>query len=345
MKRRTFNALLPGMVLGSLNVSPFSLKNKTGQATVKPERLKKGDTVGLITPGSYAPPAAVQKSISNLQNLGLKVQMGRYLTAKRGYNAGTDEQRLEDLHRMFANPQIKAIWCVRGGYGCTRLLPMIDYELIKNNPKILIGFSDITALSNAIYQQTGLVGFHGPLGSSTIDEYSARHIRAVLFEGVNEHPIDLQGHPNAKNKNNYSSKTFQAGVASGILAGGNLSVLVAMAGTPYAFKADNTLLFLEDVGEKPYRIDRMLTQLRQSTSMSQINGIVLGIFHDCEPDPEDESLRLSETLQDRLGHLDKPVQYGYPFGHIKHQCVLPIGIRARLDSDEQQLIVLENAVR
>ncbi len=344
MKRRTFNALLPGMLLGSLNVSPFSLKNKTGQATVKPERLKKGDTVGLITPGSYAPPSAVQKSVRNLQDLGLRVRKGRYLTAKRGYNAGTDEQRLEDLHSMFADPQIKAIWCVRGGYGCTRLLPLIDYDLIRRHPKILIGFSDITALSNAIYQRTGLVGFHGPLGSSTIDAYAAGHIRALLFEGVNEHSIDLQGHPNAKNKNNYSSKTFRAGVASGILAGRNLSVLVAMAGTPYAFRASNTLLFLEDVGEKPYRVDRMLTQFRQSTAMDQINGIALGIFHDCEPDPEDESLSLEETLEDRLAKLQKPVQYGYPFGHIKYQCVLPVGINANLDTGNQQMMLLENAV-
>lgn len=345
MKRRFFNQTLPGFVLAGIGAPYLSAVSAAVNAKIKPNRLKKGDQVGLITPGSYAPEPAVKKAIKNLTSLGLKVVKGKYLNVKRGYNAGTDAQRLEDIHNMFANPAIKAIWCVRGGYGCTRLLPNLDYELIRNNPKILIGFSDITALSNAIFQQTGLVGFHGPLGSSTIGPYDMEHIKAILFDGKSNHVIELTKHPNNQTSKSFDNFTIKKGKTRGTLAGGNLTVLTAMAGTPYALRTSNTLLFLEDIGEKPYRIDRMITQLRQSANVKGIKGIALGIFDDCEADPEDESLTLKETLFDRFDDLNIPVQYGYPFGHIKHQCVFPVGIEAELDTGQKTIRLLENAVQ
>lgn len=346
MERRFFNYLLP-----TLPFLPFMAEKEVGdmdnikvKKTIKPQRLRKGDIVGLITPGSYAPTEAVEKAIKNIKALGLNVKPGKHLKAKRGYNAGTDQQRLEDLHNMFSDPSVKAIWCVRGGYGCTRLLPILDFDLIKNNPKILVGYSDITALSNAIFQQTGLVSFHGPLGSSDMGAYDQAHIKAILFEGASNHTIQLSAHPNPKNRKNYGGFPIKKGKAQGILAGGNLTVLTAMAGTPYALQTENTLLFLEDIGEKPYRIDRMLTQLRQSTNTKEWKGVILGIFNDCEADPEDESLSLKETLMDRFKSINAPVQYGYPIGHIKSQCMLPIGIHAELNTMTSTIKLLENAV-
>ncbi|MEL7123811.1 MAG: LD-carboxypeptidase, partial [Bacteroidota bacterium] len=262
---------------------------------------------------------------------------------KNGYNAGTDQQRLDDLHSMFRDLNVKAVWCVRGGYGCTRLLPMIDYELIRNNPKILIGYSDITALCNIIFQKTGLVTFHGPVASSTFEDYSIKAIQKVLMEAKPMN-IQLNNHPNKIPTVDCQPFTLKAGETSGVLAGGNLSLLAAMVGTPYEVDLNNKLVFIEEIGEKPYRIDRMLTQLRQSGSFKNVKGIVMGIFNDCNPEPEDESLSLKQCLVDRLKTIDVPIQYGYAFGHIRHQFVLPVGINAQLNTLKNSLLLTETAV-
>ncbi len=342
MKRREFNSLWPFVLTtgsGSL------LKSVESNPIIKPQRLKKGDLIGLITPGSFAPDAAMEKAVGNIKSLGFRVKLAKNVRAKRGYNAGTDQQRLDDLHAMFADKTVKAIWCVRGGYGCTRLLPYIDYQLIRANPKVLIGYSDITALSNVIFQKTGLVGFHGPVGSSEIADFSAAHFRAILMEGRSSHLIQVGNHPNNSKDEDFRPHTIQHGVARGQLAGGNLSILASVAGTPYEIELQNKLVFLEDISEKPYRIDRMLTQLRQSVPLKTANGFVLGIFADCKADPGDETLKLKETLTDRLRPLSKPTQYGYPIGHIRHQCIIPIGIQAEMNTHQGNIRLLESAVR
>lgn len=344
MKRREFNSLWPVLLAAGGSGKIVSPPRKKPATIIKPARLKKGDLIGLITPGSFAPDSALAKAKRNMEALGFKVKLGEHIRAKRGYNAGTDEQRLEDLHSMFADDSVKGIWCVRGGYGCTRLLPLIDFDLIRTHPKALIGFSDITALSNAIFQQTGLVGFHGPVGSSEIADFSAGHFKAVLMEGRSSHLIQLDEHPNTSGDEDFQPLTIRHGLARGILAGGNLSILAAMAGTKFELDATNKLLFLEDISEKPYRIDRMLTQLRQSCDLKQANGFALGIFADCKADPGDETLKLKEALKDRLVPLSKPTQYGYPFGHIRHQCILPVGIEAELNTRQKSLRLLESAV-
>ena len=342
MKRRDFNSLWP--VLLGTGASTSFLNSNEALPIIKPPRLKPGDLIGLITPGSFAPDTAMQKAVNNIKSLGFRVKLAKNIRAKRGYNAGTDQQRLDDLHSMFADPSVKGVWCVRGGYGCTRLLPLIDYNLIRNNPKVMIGYSDITALSNVIFQKTGLVGFHGPVGSSEIANFSAGHFKALLMEGRTTHLIQLKGHPNKSSDEDFLPHTIHHGIARGQLAGGNLSILASIAGTTYELKPDNKLLFLEDISEKPYRIDRMLTQLRQSGLLTKVNGLALGIFADCKADPGDETLKLKETLADRLKSLSKPTQYGYPFGHIKHQCILPIGISAELNTRQQTLRILERVV-
>lgn len=311
---------------------------------IKPSRLRKGDTIGLITPGSFIPDRALEKAMNNVKQLGFKVKLGKHIRALRGFNAGTDEQRLEDLHSMFDDPSIDGIWCARGGYGCTRLLPMIDYDLVKNNPKVLLGYSDITALHNAFYQKCGLVTFHGPVASSTMTPYTIAHFRRALLEQNTVQVIK----PAAANQQVrdilYQPKTIRGGTARGALLGGNLSLLAAMAGTEFAVDLRGKLVFLEDIEEKPYRIDRMLTQLRQSDHLAGAAGFALGIFADCVPEPEDRSLSLLETVQDRLYPLGKPTAYGLSWGHISNQATLPIGIQAELDADNLQLKLLESGV-
>ncbi|MBK7476712.1 MAG: LD-carboxypeptidase [Haliscomenobacter sp.] len=347
MNRRFFTrhlglaAFLPvlgkGVSLPSQPAAPPSL--------VKPPRLKPGDKVGLITPGSFIPDRTLEKAIANIRNLGFEVVLGKHIRAKRGYIAGTDRQRLDDLHTAFANPDIRAVWCARGGYGCTRLLPEIEYELIAKNPKVLIGYSDITALHLAIHQQTGLVTFHGPVAGSDFTAYTASHVKAVLLEAKAPHVIQmLSDHGEVKNPELYKSQVLRPGRVKGPLSGGNLSLLAAMAGTGFGLNAAGKLIFMEDIDEKPYRIDRMLTQLRQSANLDQAAAFALGIFAGCVPEPGDESLTLAETVADRLSDLGRPAVYGLTFGHIANQCTLPMGIQAELDTDSFTLTLLEAGV-
>lgn len=341
MKRRTFTQRIPALALATPILSISSQPS-----IVKPKKLKKGDTIGLITPGSSISEEGVEKGITNMEQLGLKVKLGKHVDKVNGSTAGTDEQRLEDLHRMFEDENVDAIWCLRGGYGCTRLLPYINYDLIKSNPKVFIGYSDITALLQAFFQKTGLITFHAPTAASTFTKYVEQEIKKVLFKGkatwkIKSAKANLK---KAEEEEAFQLEVLQSGKVSGQLAGGNLSLLSAMAGTDFALDATDKLLFLEDVGEKPYRVDRMLTQLRQSANLDQAKGIVSGIWSDCEASPNARSLTLMETLQDRLLDLNIPILHGVSFGHIENQCVLPVGVEAELDTEKQILTLLESAV-
>lgn len=349
MNRRFFHQrLLSGMTVGAFLGIPKKVSSNISNLPPvrrKAQRLKEGDTIGLITPGSFISDENLQTAITNIESLGLKVRLSKHIRAKRGFNAGTDAQRLEDLHTMFADNSIHGIWCARGGYGCGRLLPYIDYKLIKKHPKVLIGYSDITGLLQAIHDKTGLVCFHGPVGASTFTDYTVEHLRNTLMP-KNELPYKIvlaASQQDNKNKA-YQTKVIQSGKATGELIGGNLSILASLAGTDFELNVKDKLLFIEDIGEKPYRIDRMLTQLRQSCDLSQAAGIALGVFADCEADVDDHSLSLLETLDDRLSDLDIPVIYGLSFGHISDQCTFPIGIKATLDTSEQTLKLNEMAI-
>ncbi len=341
MKRRTFTQHLPALAMATPLIHSFS-----SESLIKPKRLKKGDTVGLITPGSYINQEGVDEAMRNMNELGLKIKLGKHIDKLRGFTAGTDEQRLEDLHAMFQDESISAIWCIRGGYGCTRLLPHIDYELVSANPKALIGYSDITALHYAFLQKASLVSFHAPLASSAMTEYAQEQIKKVLFESQSKWEIKpaKENLDKAKEDDLFKIQVLRPGEASGQLVGGNLSLLAAMVGTDYNFDASNKLLFLEDIGEQPYRIDRMLTQLRQSANLDKAKGIAIGVCSGCEAKPTDRSLSLIETLKDRLLDLNIPVIYGLSFGHIEHQCTLPVGIQASLNTENQSITLLEEAV-
>lgn len=346
MKRRTFYRTIAAS-LGLPFIVGKESNNwlpKTIHKTIKPKRLREKDLVSLISPGSYVDDKGLEQAVKNLEGMGFRVKLGKHIRVERGYTAGTDEQRLEDLHDAFADQEVQAVWCVRGGYGCSRLLPAINYRLISQNPKALIGYSDITALLNAIYFKTGLVGFHGPVGASRMTEYSKLHLRTVLMEGPESWKITRPDTYKEQAGKAFDFNTIQPGKAEGTLLGGNLSLLAAMAGTDYLPSFDQYLLFIEEVGEKPYRVDRMLTQLRQTNGLSKVAGIALGVFADCEPDPEDRSLSLSQTLDDRLGNFSVPTAYGLPYGHIGDQCTLPVGIRASFDANEGSITLLEAGV-
>jgi muramoyltetrapeptide carboxypeptidase len=348
MQRRQFGkkiaaAILAGSLLNPGNAFAFSTR-KNYKKALKPKKLKKGDTIGMITPGSYISDEALEKAVTNVESLGFKVKLSKNIRAKRGFNAGTDLERLLDLHTMFTDNDVAGIWCARGGYGCTRLLPYVDYSLIKKHPKALIGYSDVTALLNAIYLKTDLVGFHGPVGASEFSDYTKEHLLAVLVEGKEKHVIPIsQEHKNNENPA-YQARQLRYGKVTGRLVGGNLSLLSSMSGTEWEPDYKDTITFMEDIGEKPYRLDRMLTQLRQTGNFKEAAAIAFGIFEDCAAPEGEDSLSLSDTILDRTTDLQIPAFYGLSFGHITDQFTLPVGIMAELDTRMQTLTLLESAV-
>jgi len=342
MNRRTFTKKLAQQLsVGMAVTTPFNSfasaykLNKMG--IIKPKSLKPGDTVGLIAPGSSVSPEKFERALSNMTALGLKVKYTAAAQHKHGHLAAPDSERLADFHNMVSDKTVDAIWCLRGGYGCTRLLPQIDYKLIKKNPKIIIGYSDITALLLAIQRKSKLIGFHGPVATSIFTEYAQQQLKATLIDGKQNHVIK-------GGQFDYPSEVIRPGKVTGCLIGGNLSLLAAMSGTDFEMKVKNKIVFIEDVGEQPYRIDRMLTQLRQSGGLHKAAGIALGVFEGCEAKAGSNSLSLIDTLKDRLFDLGIPVYYGLPFGHVDNQCTLPVGIKVELDASAGKLTFLEKAV-
>lgn len=315
-------------------------------ALVKPPRLTAGDTVGLVAPGGHTDAPAIARAIKNIQSLGFHVKLGRNLEAVYGNYGGLPQQRLDDLHAMFADPDVNAIWAIRGGSGCLQLLEHLDYELIRRNPKVLIGYSDITALHLAIQKKVGLVTFHGPVASSTFSDYTTTQLLNVLMHPEDEYtiPMALENSRKAEEEPHYALRTVVPGVCEGPLTGGNLCLVSALVGTEYASNYQGGILFLEEVNEAPYRIDRMLMQLQLSQKFDKAAGVMLGICENCGPQDSDISLTLDETTDQHLKPLKVPAVTGYSFGHIRNQFTLPMGIRARLDTDRQTLTLLEPAV-
>ena len=326
------------------HANPFSPMEKL----LYPRPLSPGATVGVITPSSSIGREELEKALQNLKSLGLKVELTPNVRVKKGFLAGTDEQRLDDLHAMFANPEIDAILCARGGYGSQRLLDKINYDLIRKNPKIFVGYSDITALHIAIHQQTGLITFHGPNAGSTYSPFTQSHFQALLFN--NELPYSVSCSDEQLDPLNRGvGYTITPGKASGALVGGNLTIISTLMGTPYQPDFSGKIVFLEDIGEAPYRIDRMLTQLLLVDAFKQASGIALGIFRDCEEEPDDpdfiDTLSLKEVLQERLQSLGIPVMYGLPFGHIMDNGVIPYGVEATLDAEALSLTLTKKGLK
>ena len=315
------------------------------QPILLPRRLKRGDTIGLISPSmaryERAPFAIAHE---NLQALGFKVKEGKWLRARNGYFAGTDMQRAEDINAMFADPEVNGIMAMSGGAGATRILGMIDYATIRRNPKCLTGFSDITALHNAIQARTGLVTFHGPMGASDWNPFTTNYFQRVLIEGeavtfANE--IDRE---ERLTQAKWRTETLRSGRARGRLIGGNLSVLNTLLGTPHVPDFRGAILAIEDVDEYIYRIDRMLAHLRLAGALDQLVGVVIGQFTDCKPGEGFGRLALEEVFDDYFKPLNIPVFSGSQFGHIRHYFTLPIGLEVEIDANAGTIAMLKPAV-
>ncbi|MBC7684659.1 MAG: LD-carboxypeptidase [Bdellovibrionales bacterium] len=342
--RRSFAALAAAAVMLPAAARPAHKPMK--RHLIKPPRLSFGDTVGLIAPGGRTNNEAIEKAAARIEALGFRVRLGANLRAVHGKYGGSVQQRVDDLHAMFADKEVKAIWAIRGGSGCISLLSSLDYTLVRANPKVLLGYSDITALHLAIYRHAGLVTFHGPVAMSSQSDYSTEHMLTVLMEPRREYtiPMALENARRALEQPHYAIRTVTHGVASGLLIGGNLSLVSALAGTPYAADFRKAILFLEEVNEEPYRIDRWMTQLDLAGGFRNAAALMIGICENCGPAEGEESLSFDETIDQHLQPLTIPAVSGYSFGHIRNQFTIPIGIRARLDTQQQTVTLLEPAV-
>lgn len=312
---------------------------------INPPALKRGDLVALFNPSGHADDTLIQRSTLNLEKLGFRVHHAAHLRAARGNAAGTIGQRLTDIHSLFNHREVRALWAARGGSAAAQLLPYIDYSLVARNPKIVIGYSDITALHLALYAKAGLVSFHGPVASSSFTPFTVAQLEAVLMEPRSTHVMRTADEhvQRALTERHFAQRVIRSGRAEGVLVGGNLSVFASMIGTPFLPHEKDTLLFLEEISEAPYRVDRMLTQLEQSDNLRNVRGAMLGVFVKCEPTGNEESLVLSQALDDHFSARPIPSAYGLSFGHIASQWILPVGVRARFDADARSLTLLEAA--
>lgn len=334
MKRRAFifkSGILGTSLLGLSAMSFPAVKEK-----ITPPSLKMGDTVALSAPaGAIFSPKHITKMTELLNGFGFKVVLGKTLTAKEGYLAGSDELRATEVNGFFKNKNVQAIFTMRGGWGCGRILDLLDYEAIQANPKIIMGFSDITSLLVAITQKTGLITFHGPVGYSSWNSFSTQSVYATLIEGKK---AKLTNPPDEK----IDLKTIVTGEAEGEILAGNLTVLCSLIGTKHEPNWTGKVLCLEEIGEEPYRIDRMFWQMASAGVFEEVNAIILGSFRKCEPEFPEESYSLDEVINQHFSALKKPVFKGASFGHTAYKYNLPIGIRATVNSSTFNFKLLEN---
>jgi len=304
----------------------------------KPTVLRKGDMIRVVAPASpEEDPSSLNKNLVKLRELGFNVSLGQCVRKLRtlGYLAGTDEERAKELNDAFRDDKVDAIFCVTGGYGTSRILPSLDYDLIKSNPKIFLGYSDITTLHIAMHQKSDLITFHGPLLTSEFTDYTLTWLLRTLKD---PEPLGELTNPS----DGPIIKTINEGKASGKLVGGNLTLMACTLGTPYEIDTKNKILFLEDTQEPPYRIDRYLTHLWLGHKLQDAAGIVVGEFTKYEP-TQTPSLTLWDVLKDRIGGSGKPAIYGLCCGHGKHHLTIPSGVEARLDATERRIWVEESA--
>ena len=305
---------------------------------LKPRKLVPGDLIGIAAPASWGSRKEGEKAASVLEGLGFRIRLGDAYARQYGYLAGTDEERATELNALFADPEVKAIVCARGGYGTGRIADLLDYAMIRANPKAFWGYSDITFLHLAIGQRTGLVTFHGPM----------------LIDLGNEepHPLDIANFKGLlepalfRYEETFSPlQAWTPGIAEGAVTGGNLSLLVSTLGTPYEWDTNGKLVLLEDIGEEPYRVDRMLNQLKHAGKFDQAAGFLIGDFKDCIPAKRKESLTLEQVFIDHLLPSGKPCLSGFRIGHCSPHIAIPFGVPMRMDTAAKRVEGLEAAVQ
>lgn len=311
----------------------------------KPPRLRPGDTVGLVEPAFFPDdPYDMRFVLETIGAMGLVPKVAAHVGDRFGYLAGSDADRAGDINTMYADPAVRAVFAVRGGWGCARILPYLDWRSIAANPKLFVGFSDITALHMAFAARARFPTIHGPNASSAWGRQSWEPFRAMVFDAAMPTYANPTAHDDRLVQRAWTIRTIRGGKARGRLLGGNLSVLASLVGTAYLPDFTGAILFLEDTGEAPYRIDRMLTQLRLAGILGTVAGVVFGQCTQCGGDGSEGGFSLSEVLQQHFEPLRVPAYEGAMFGHIADQFSLPEGAAAEIDADAGTIRVLEPVV-
>lgn len=306
---------------------------------LKPKALKKGDTIGITATSSPTTEEKVRAAKTRLEEMGFRVKLAESCFSKHGYLAGNDQLRADNLNEMFADQGIDGIICLRGGYGAPKILDKVDFQLIKANPKVFMGYSDITALHMAMNQISGLVTFHGPMAASDIagglDDFSRYEFLKAITE---PQPMGLIPNPE-----NTKVETLVEGRAEGVIIGGNLALISATMGTPYEINTKGKIILLEEIGEEPYSVDRMLTQMALAGKFDDAVGIILGDWNDCQPKKHNESLSLMEVFQEIILPYGKPTIFNLKAGHCDPKVTIPFGVRGVLDATTASLEIKESA--
>lgn len=332
---------------GGASVSTCESVTPSPLPIILPRALKRGDTLGIVSPaGATYVAEPVERAVETLTAMGFKVKPSPSLKARYGHFAGNDQTRADAVNAMFADPAVNGILAFTGGSGCTRIVDLLDYPLIQRNPKFFGGFSDLTALLNAIHRQTGLITFHSPTASSEWNPYSLDCFRRMTMLGETltlVNPIADEALPVQRK---FRTRTLVPGKARGRLVGGNLTVLATLAGSRHWPNFDGAILFVEDINEYLYRLDRVFAHLRAAGAFKRLAGVVLGQFTDCNPgDDNYGTLTLDEIFTDYFGHLGIPVFSGAMIGHVAQKMTIPIGLSVEMDADRGQIRLLESAVR
>jgi muramoyltetrapeptide carboxypeptidase len=304
---------------------------------IKPKRLKVGDTIGVVAPAGSVDPSELAQGVDRLIEMGFRVKLGGAVTKRFRYLAGTDRERAEDLNQMVSDPEVSAIVCARGGYGTARIISYLEEDVIARHPKILVGSSDVTLLLNYFRQRFEWVTFHGPMVAPNFGKRPSlltdTWFRKILVEAQGQGPIMVEG-----------VQGLKGGQAQGPMVGGCLTMLCNSLGTPYEIQTDGTLLLIEDIDEAPYRVDRMLTQLKAASKFRNVEGVIFGKMPGCQP-PAHSSYILEDVIRDLLADQTFPILYGFPTGHGGEQVTLPIGIPLQIDGDAATVTLLEPAVQ
>jgi muramoyltetrapeptide carboxypeptidase len=335
MNKRHFLKSL-GLLAGSTPFLSFGFPSQAAApgGVILPRAVKKGDTVGIIAPSAAtADRMEFTYAKEAMEALGFQVKLGEHLKNRSGHLAGSDEERAGDLNAMFGDSSVKMIICIRGGSGASRILPLLDYELIKKNPKPLQGYSDITALHSAIQSQTGLITFHGPNGSGSWNSFNVKQFEKLFF---GTEPIVFKNEVGKGDdlvvKGN-RIQTLTGGKAKGKILGGNLTVLTALSGTPYYPEFQDAVLFIEDTGEDPYKVDRMMSTLKLNGTLGKIKGFIFGQCTDCTPGGGYGAFTIDQIMDNYILPLKIPAYTGAMIGHVSRQFIIPVGAEVELDAD------------
>lgn len=336
-----FSLLAPFAFYGCKSIDE-SNKNEIMQI-VKPKRIKRGSKIGLIAPGSNTPnPDDINRAIEVLNYYGLSYELAPNITIGMGYKTRTPKERVDDFNLMFSKSDIDAVFCMRGGFGSAQILDLIDYDLIRKNPKILLGFSDITALHAGIFKKTGLITFHGPVMLSKFTDYTIKSFENIFFKNdeiVLKNPSNKSGF-----REEFLTRTIIPGKVTGRFVGGNLSLVSSLVGTAYQPDFTDKIVYLEDVGETPYRIDRMFLQLKLAGMLDKIKGFVWGKCDDCSVGSSSSTwdLSLGEVIDYYIKPLNIPSFTDLMIGHTSNQLTIPNGCMVELDSEISTIKLMES---